>query len=324
MADVNYTPSNTTGLVDQNITTSVDPRERPDTAAFNTDKLPRLSTNLQPLMNIPNWVIWKWGVNEKGEPTKVPYQARHPEQKASTADLKTWASNAEAYAAAKAHQFVGSGFVLTNTPISAFDIDDCRNPKTEEIHPWALDLIRKSNSYAEITPSRTGVRIIGLSTQNAFTIHRKFPVKDGVSCEIYRHATRYITMSGLTLEDRPLRKLDEVIDAVYAELLALNPRKKRDNKQAHIIDIDRLPVSERMRNLIQGIDAPEHQYPSRSERVMAVAVAMAGAGCSDEQIEAVMWHYPIGAHIRDQSDPEASLERTIAKAREMVRDPIIE
>jgi hypothetical protein len=49
------------------------------------------------------------------------------------------------------------------------------------------------------------------------------------------------------------------------------------------IDVDALPVSDRIKKLIRGIDDPEHPYSSRSERVMAVLVAMAGSGCTDER-----------------------------------------
>jgi hypothetical protein len=54
------------------------------------------------------------------------------------------------------------------------------------------------------------------------------------------------------------------------------------------VDVEALPISARIRNLIRGIDDPQHPYPSRSERVMAVLVAMAAAGCTDEQMAFVM------------------------------------
>jgi hypothetical protein len=83
------------------------------------------------------------------------------------------------------------------------------------------------------------------------------------------------------------------------------------------IDIDALPLSDRIKNLIRGIDDPEYPYPSRSERVMAVLVAMAGAGCTDEQMSSVMLDrsLPIGQHIRDQSKLFDYLKRQIKQAR---------
>jgi hypothetical protein len=89
------------------------------------------------------------------------------------------------------------------------------------------------------------------------------------------------------------------------------------------VDVDALPVSTRIKNLIRGIDDPQHQYPSRSERVMAVLVAMVGAGCTDEQMAAVMLaeSLPIGQHVREQSNSDRYLTRQIAEARKAATDP---
>jgi hypothetical protein len=86
--------------------------------------------------------------------------------------------------------------------------------------------------------------------------------------------------------------------------------------------IDALPISQRFKNLIRGIDDPEHSYESRSERVFAVLVAMARAGVDDEQIEAILDpSYPISAHVLEQAKPQEYLARQIVKAREKAIDP---
>ena len=91
----------------------------------------------------------------------------------------------------------------------------------------------------------------------------------------------------------------------------------RIEEQASGIDIDALPVSTRMRNLIRGIQDPEHCYASRSERVMAVLVAMVGAGCSEAQVEGVVLDpdFPISAHVLEQKIPQKYLTKQIAHAR---------
>ena len=63
------------------------------------------------------------------------------------------------------------------------------------------------------------------------------------------------------------------------------------------VDVDALPVSDRIKDLIRGIDYPEHMYESRSETVFAVVVAMVSAKCADHQIQDVMFdkRLPIGA-----------------------------
>jgi hypothetical protein len=85
-------------------------------------------------------------------------------------------------------------------------------------------------------------------------------------------------------------------------------------------NIDALPISERMKNLIRGLDNPKHKYGSRSEAVFAVVVAMAAKRCADSQIEAVFLDrsYPIAAHVLDQAKPGEYLAKQIAKAREVV------
>ena len=87
--------------------------------------------------------------------------------------------------------------------------------------------------------------------------------------------------------------------------------------------IDALPISKRMKDLIRGIDDPEHPYASRSEAVFAVIIAMVGAGCADDQIEAVFLDtgHPISAHVLEQSKPPEYLARQIARAREIATDP---
>src|SRR5262249_18779976 len=92
---------------------------------------------------------------------------------------------------------------------------------------------------------------------------------------------------------------------------------KRPEPERAAVDVDALPISDRMKDLIQGIDDPEHVYPSRSERVMAVLIAMAGAGCTDDQMAAVMLDksLPIGEHVRDQPKIVNYLARQIQKAR---------
>jgi hypothetical protein len=83
--------------------------------------------------------------------------------------------------------------------------------------------------------------------------------------------------------------------------------------------IDTLPISDRMRDLIRGIDDPKHPYPSRSERVMAVMVAMVGAGCIEDTIRAVFLdpQYPISAHVLEKRN----FARQLHKARQAVLDP---
>ena len=55
----------------------------------------------------------------------------------------------------------GIGFVFTSDDrYTGIDLDKCRNPKTGEISPKAVEIVRLLNSYTEISPSGCGLHII--------------------------------------------------------------------------------------------------------------------------------------------------------------------
>jgi|GEM_PF-1823714 len=185
----------------------------PKTIQHNPRDLPLA---LAPMLALDHWVCWRWELDSRGKWTKPPYQARNPLWNASSNDPSTWADHDSACKAVEAGSAHGVGFVLTDTPFAAFDLDDCiiegAADSDWEISPWALQLIKEAGSYVEVTPSVTGLRIIGTAVGNP--IHRKFPMPDGGSLEIYRKATRYITVTGVVFDDRldKLINIDEAVD----------------------------------------------------------------------------------------------------------------
>jgi hypothetical protein len=101
-----------------------------------------------------------------------------------------------------------------------------------------------------------------------------------------------------------------------------------DVENLPLVDIDALPVSPRIRNMIRtGEDTEDDALfaDKRSERAFAVLIAMAGAGCDVGTMAAVMLDakLPIGAHVRDQRNPAEYLQRQIAKARECALHPAV-
>jgi primase-polymerase (primpol)-like protein len=179
--------------------------------------LRQLPAALAPLVALPHWVLWRWepvGDIADNKWTKVPYQpnGRH----ARTNDPATWTTYDAVIAVVD--RFDGLGFSLLNSGFAAFDNDKCRDKVTGRIHQCALDLVAKCGSYAEITPSGTGLRVIGYGNGGAVDCWQQ--VIDGVSLETYRNAARYITMTGNQLPGsaQELRNIDAHIDATVAEL----------------------------------------------------------------------------------------------------------
>jgi len=105
----------------------------------------------------PQWVNWR--LESRGDNlAKVPYTPG-TDRKASPTELMTWGAFEEAIDGLDGYN--GVGFVFCGAdPYTGVDLDHCRNPETSTIEPWAMSIIQDLDSYAEISPSGTGIHII--------------------------------------------------------------------------------------------------------------------------------------------------------------------
>jgi hypothetical protein len=165
----------------------------------------------------PRWLVWRWAKGPNGKPTKPPFQAANPSAYAESDNPQTWALCAVAMQAYERGLADGIGYALKKSAIAAIDCDDCRDPVSGVLAPWAQRLLDCCNTYAEVTPSKCGIRIIGKAS--GAELHRKLPAPDGGSVEVFRDATRYITVSGETLtpDVEQLGDIDALCDQVVAE-----------------------------------------------------------------------------------------------------------
>jgi hypothetical protein len=188
--------------------------------------LANLPAALEPLTALPFWVLWKW-VKKDGEWTKPPFQpnGRH----AKNNDPSTWSTYDEVVAVID--QFDGIGFMLYDY-CGAFDLDKVRDVATGAVVQWAQDLVAKSNTYAEISPSGKGLRIIGLAASG--NVQKQWSIDSGTKLEAYRHTHRYVTVTGLQILGTPqqLNNIDAVVDEVYAEQEARRARTRRGGNGA--------------------------------------------------------------------------------------------
>lgn len=128
----------------------------------------------------------------------------------------TWADYATALAAVQRGDADGISYVLTEAdPFAAFDLDDCRHADTCSIDRWAQLFMQYAlTSYAEVTPSGTGVRIWGLAEGK--TLNRKFTLEiDGkpIAAELFRRTSKVLTVTGYRLDTvHQMTNIDRVID----------------------------------------------------------------------------------------------------------------
>ena len=249
---------------------------------------------LRPLIEQFGWLVWRW-VLKNGKWTKVPYCSDDPSRLARTDDAHTWSCFSGAVKAMTGGHADGIGFVLTNSEIAAIDLDHCRDGETGAIDDWAADLIsRVPGAYVEVTASGGGLRIIGRAA--GAKLHRKFKIKgvrDGAAVEIYRRATRYITVSGLQVGAcDELPNIDDLLDSLLAEHARYHTGGERSIRD---IIKNGSPVGE------------------RSHDFNRVVWSLAGMGHSIDEIEERLIQYPTGIAAKYDGRLREEIERCYAK-----------
>ena len=114
---------------------------------------------------LPRWVGWRQ-VTRNGRVTKVPFMANGA-GRAKANDPATWDVRSRAEAWARKHVNVAGGGIglqlgiLAERPdvaLGGVDLDTCRDPASGSIAPWAAKVIHCLDTYAEVSPSGTGVK----------------------------------------------------------------------------------------------------------------------------------------------------------------------
>lgn len=187
----------------------------------------------------PQWVAWRLTPREgEPKPTKVPYNARTGAL-ASTTDPSTWATFEEASAFCVREHASGVGYVLSkDDPYVGIDLDGCRDPNSGRIEPWAKTIMKRLDSYTEISPSGTGLRIF---CRGDLPPHGRRKGK----LEVYSHA-RFLTITGDhvagfpdTIQDRP-HELLQWHREVFGEPPAERTNGHVHREPVHLADYDLL------------------------------------------------------------------------------------
>lgn len=148
----------------------------------------------QELRDLPQWVVWHYTWHD-GKWTKPPYDVRVGEL-ASTTDPSTWASFEVVWTAYQTGEYDGIGLALREANgLVGIDLDHCRDPDSGDIDAWALDIVQDIETYTEVSPSGTGLRLF---TRGTLPPHGR---KQG-DIEVYIGG-RYLTITGCHLEGTP-------------------------------------------------------------------------------------------------------------------------
>lgn len=140
------------------------------------------------------WVSWRFAPPAKpgGKPRKILYTPG-TDRRASSTNPATWGTLEAANADVTAGRADGIGFVFTEKdPYFGIDLDDCRDPETGAVEPWALATVERFATYTEPSPSGTGLHIIGRGVKPGRDCRK------GAQIECYDTA-RYFTFTAAPL-----------------------------------------------------------------------------------------------------------------------------
>jgi len=213
------------------------------------------------------WCLWRYE-ERNGEHAKVPYQVSRVHARSN--DPSTWATFGDACSAISGQAEFSLG-IFADGAHTFIDLDKCIDPHGT-IEPWAQDVLFRAGSYAELSPSGSGLHIfLAGSVVKASKIN---------GCEIYS-AARFFTVTGKHVSNTPstvnalsAEQLEELRDDIAQNQLRPHDCKKREPhvSPTSLVATKPLSNSERETKLERALSGDVSEY--RGDRSAAVHGAL--------------------------------------------------
>jgi hypothetical protein len=280
----------------------------------------------------PIWLVWRVVERTtkagKLRKTKPPFNARTGKY-AKTNDPDTWVDRAEARAAYERGGWGGVGIRLTQ-PLVGIDYDGCVLADGS-IEPEAQRMIDELGSYTELSPSRTGVRILVTGELPPGRRRKDFLDREHHGIELYDHTSpRFFTLTGHRISGNGvIAERSAELRRIYARLFPPPKPKPEQPKMKlkptpHVSDqelIDRACAANdngKFSRLWAG--HWEGEYPSQSEADLALCTKLAfWTNHEAGRIDALFRHSGL---MREKWDRDDYSTRTITKALELQTESI--
>lgn len=246
------------------------------------------------MLDTPRWAPWRavWDPKKK-KYEKIPHRADRPAAGLSNKSVSGWSAFHIAMAAylQNPDRFAGVGYLMTGPHgVVAVDLDHCRDATTGTLVPWAEEVVAKLDSYTEVSPSGTGLRVMV-----AGEVERDWTNHD-VGIEVYGGVdARFVTITGAKLDGAPgtVRKpragaMDnlaaryrKVQTAAQVEDLHLPPLLGADQ----LPDIDDLGLPPHAKNFLAAGADPGRD---RSQALFATSIALNQAGLARDVVLSIL------------------------------------
>lgn len=240
------------------------------------------------LIKIAQWVCWKFKP-VKGRYTKTPINPKTGGL-ASTTSRKTWGTFEDALAGMARYGLPGIGFVFSeDDPYCGIDLDDCVNTASGRIDVWAREIIDQIDSYTEISPSGTGIKIF---TRASLPLEGR---RRTGNVEMYDYA-RFFTVTGHQLADSrdEIANRIKAVNHLYERLFPAGqdiPPPTRITALSDFSDqelIDRATAARNGQKFLQLYHGDTTGYDSQSEADLALCSMIAfWSGPDETQIDRI-------------------------------------
>ncbi len=247
---------------------------------------PNLENIPAELRDLRQWVVWRYEFRD-GDWTKVPYNPQTG-TRAKSNDSATWGTLDEAVRAMS--QYDGIGFQFGDCGFVGIDLDDCRDPATGNLTPFAEGMIERFATYSEVSPSGKGVKLFIHGTWSGTGKNRRINGTDRI--EVYPRG-RYFTFTGAKLPcaSVTVRECQHELDALHAEHFALKPLATNGNgchTSGNAIGRDRSPIIERAAKYLAKMPAAISGQQGHNRAFHAACTLVQGFGLSDDEAWGVL------------------------------------
>jgi putative DNA primase/helicase len=251
------------------------------------------------LAEAPRWVGWRYD-EVKGRTTKVPY-GRHG-RRARSNDPTTWLMLADVPVGA----FDGPGIMLGDG-LQGVDLDACLGADGT-LEAWALEVLDRLDSYAEISPSGGGVKVLVRGPAGHGAVVKwggDTQMPDGSTKKrelAYFTSGRYFTITGEVFRDRPIREIDEDdvqwlrkrIEKIRAEGTGTRINGKAHEPATPPGDDASAPGIGNLPAWLADLIRDGVAEGGRSEQFYKVVMSLSRMGCGASGIERILAAYPAG------------------------------
>ena len=268
------------------------------------------------LRALDHWLVWRYEMQNR-KPTKVPYDAKHPQRPASSTNPATWAPFETAVETAQAADIDGIGFAIEGTGYVALDLDRCLNEHGEP-HQAAIEIIDELDSYTEVSPSGRGLRIIVRAALHSERNSTK-STPWGDEFAVFARG-KYLTLTGEIFGGRrEIYERKQELDRVVLRMLPAR-RTSHPPTGANGVSptdeevISRAFASKSGRRIQALYNGDSNEYDSPSEADCALVAALAFYSQDEEQLARILRG---SARAREKLNREDYVQRTVSKAVEI-------